>query len=110
MKPCDVKKSVRKLRDFLIIQLNRFVEIEGTRKKFTRTCSVIQQRGFLSVQLKMCSSNNASTLEKMIIHSGNLVSGHYTVIIKDVKTGAYLNFNDRAIKFCSRSDLANGNQ
>ena len=43
----------------------------------------------------------------MIVHSGNLVSGHYTAIIKDFKTGAYLNFNDRAVKFCSRSDLEN---
>ena len=108
LKPCDVKKSVRKVGDFLIIQLKRFVEIDGSRKKIHRKvfCNPTKLEVPVSTGDDVCIKQ-CFHLRAMIIHSGNLVSGHYTAIIKDFKTGPYLNFNDRAVKFCSRSDLEN---
>ena len=46
-------------------------------------------------------------LRAMIIHSGTLNSGHYTAMIKDSNTGAWMDFNDRAVKFCSKDQLSN---
>ena len=41
------------------------------------------------------------------MHSGILDSGHYTAIIKDKNTGAWMDFNDRAVKYTSKGQLSN---
>ena len=94
--------------EFLIIHLKRFVQVQGNRKKVHSKVFCNPPKLEVPVFVDdIVSVKRGYHLRAMIVHSGILDSGHYTAIIKDNNTGAWMNFNDRAVKFSSKGQLSN---
>ena len=107
LQPVIIEHGFSRVWQFLIIQLKRFVNFQGT---VTKDINIV--KCFTNISIPVILDNDIIeqrkfTLISTVGHSGNSNSGDYTAYVKNNVSSAWYHCNDATVISCSKDVLEN---